>query len=402
MSKIKRDPRVLEKDLSDPVPVPSSGIDHAVEIMRSGRLFRYGEFEGGVSEVASLEREFADYMGSRYAVAMNSCGSTMFIALKCAGVKPQDRVLVNAFTLAPVPGAIEHAGAQPVFVQCTDGCRVDLDDLEQKARAGAKAYLMSHMRGHIADMDSVTDICLRHGITLIEDCAHTMGAKWDGRRSGSFGAIACFSLQSFKHVNAGEGGILITDDEDVAARAILYSGSYMLYGQNGTPPPELVFERHKFTTPNFSMRMQELTAALARPQIAMLDERAARWQRSYDMLAGLFSKIPQVKVPSRPEKEEFVPSSIQFSMTGLAADEIEAVLATCRKRGVDIKWFGRQTPIGFTSTWQHWRYVEQEQLLPETVQMLAALCDMRIPLSLTDSDCQLIAEILADALRQAS
>jgi dTDP-4-amino-4,6-dideoxygalactose transaminase len=276
----------LDKDLSDPVSVPESSIERAVEIMRSGRLFRYGEFEGGISEVAALEREFADFMGSHYAVAMNSCGSTMFIALKCAGVKPGDKVLVNAFTLAPVPGAIEHAGAQPVFVQCTADCLVDLADLEHKAQAGAKAFLMSHMRGYIADMDAVTDICSRHGVILIEDCAHTMGAKWDGRRSGSFGAIACFSLQTFKHVNAGEGGILTTDDEDVAAQAILYSGSYMLYAQNGTPPIEAAFERHKYTTPNFSMRMQELTAALARPQIAMLGDRAARWRQSYDLLAG--------------------------------------------------------------------------------------------------------------------
>jgi len=398
MSKDRQDPPSLKTDLSEPVPVPAAAIDHAVEVIRSGRLFRYGEFRGGASETAMLEREFAEYMDRRYAVAMNSCGSTMFIALKCAGVRPGDKVLVNAFTLAPVPGAIEHAGAQPVFVQCGDDCRVDLEDLEKQAAQSARVFLMSHMRGHIADMEAVVSICSRHGVTLIEDCAHTMGARWDGRRSGSFGAIACFSLQSFKHVNAGEGGILVTDDEDVAARAILYSGSYMLYGQNGTPPPEAAFERHELTTPNFSMRMQELTAALARPQIAMLDSRAERWCESYELLGRLFSEIPQVVVPERPEKEEFVPSSIQFSITGLDDGEIEAVLEECSKRGVDIKWFGRQTPLGFTSTWKHWRYVEEEQPLPETERMLAALCDMRIPLSLTEEDCRLIADILRDAV----
>jgi len=388
----------LERDLSDPVTVPAAAIERAAKIMRSGRLFRYGEFEGGVSEVAALEREFAGYLGRRFSVAMNSCGSTLFIALKCAGVKPGDRVLTGAFTLAPVPGAIEHAGAQPVFVQCKADCTIDLEDLEKKSREGAQAFLMSHMRGHLAEMETVKEICELHSIILIEDCAHTMGAKWNGRHSGTFGEIACFSLQTFKHINAGEGGLLVTDDEDVAARAILYSGSYMLYPQNGTPPPEEVFERHKYTTPNFSMRMQELTAALARPQISMLEERAVQWRRSYDILAELFAAIPHIEVPARPCQEDFVPSSIQFSITGVDTGIIEVVLKACKARGVDIKWFGRHTPLGFTSTWQHWQFVKEKQSLPETDHMLAALCDMRIPVNLTMEDCQLIADIVNDAI----
>lgn len=365
-------------------------------------MFRYGEFEGGVSEVARLEREFADYMGSNFAAAMNSCGSTMFVALKCAGVNAGDRVLVNAFTLAPVPGAIEHAGAEPVFIECSDGYRMDLDDLERRAACGARVLLMSHMRGHIADMDRASEICAGHDILLIEDCAHTLGASWNGKLSGSFGDIACFSLQTFKHINAGEGGILTTDDEDIAAKAILYSGSYMLYEQNGARPPLEVFERHKEHIPNFSLRMHEVTAAVARPQIKLLKERSAKWNTHYALLARLFTDIPHVEVPRRPDKEDFVPSSIQFSLTGLGPSKIEKCIDACKKRGVNIKWFGGSTPVGFTSTWEHWRYVENRQNLPETRRMLEALCDMRIPLTLTDEDCRVVADILADAVRQAA
>jgi dTDP-4-amino-4,6-dideoxygalactose transaminase len=392
----------FDRDLSEPVPVPERGIERAVEIMRSGRLFRYGEFRGGESEVAALEREFADYLGCTYAVAMNSCGSTLFIALKCAGVDPGDRVLVNAFTLAPVPGAIEHAGGHAVFVECRDDYTVDLDDLERQARRGARAFLLSHMRGHIADMDAVTEICNSNRVLLIEDCAHTLGARWDGRLSGTFGAMACFSLQTFKHINAGEGGILITNDADAAARAILFSGSYMLFGQNGARPAEDVFERHKYTTPNFSMRMQELTAALARPQIGMLEQRSAAWRERYGWLASEFARIPQVALPARGEKEDFVPSSIQFSLVDMPPEAIATALADCKDRGVDIKWFGRSEPMGFTSTWRDWRYVGDSQALPETGRMLASLCDMRIPLSLARKDCRLIADILADSLARAT
>ncbi len=392
---------MLKKDLSEPVPIPQAGIDRALEIMQDGRLFRYGEFKGGASEAACLEREFADYMGCRFAVAMNSCGSTMFVALKCAGVKAGDRVLVNAFTLAPVPGAIEHAGADPVFVECSDGYRMDLDDLERRADCGARVLLMSHMRGHIADMERVSRICADHGLLLIEDCAHTLGAKWNGKLSGSYGDIACFSLQTFKHINAGEGGILATDDADIAAQAILYSGSYMLFAQNGARPPLDVFERYKEHIPNFSMRMSELTAAVARPQIGLLKERSRQWNTLYAVLEDRFNRIPQVAVPARPDKEAFVPSSIQFSLTGLGSSEIESVIDTCRNQGVDIKWFGGATPVGFTSTWEHWRYVTHQQALPRTRHMLEALCDMRIPLSLTDHDCRVIAGLLADAIRNA-
>ena len=116
---------------------------------------------------------------------------------------------------------------------------MDLDDLERQAAATrARYFLMSHMRGHIADMDRAVGICSRFGIALIEDCAHTMGAKWASRYSGTFGDIGCFSTQTYKHINSGEGGLLVTDDARVAAKAILYSGSYMFYDRHTARPDD--------------------------------------------------------------------------------------------------------------------------------------------------------------------
>ena len=130
------------------------------------------------------------------------------MALKAAGIKPGDAVLSNCFTLAPVPGAIAHAQARPVLVDVADDYTFDLDDLDRKAAAsGAKTLLLSHMRGHIYDMDRLTEICLRHGVQVIEDCAHTMGALWRGKATGIWGRAGCFSLQSYKHANSGEGGL---------------------------------------------------------------------------------------------------------------------------------------------------------------------------------------------------
>ncbi len=387
----------LQRDLSEPAPVPEAGIRRAMEIVRGGRLSRYGEFGGHRSEVAALERDFARHMGSPYALAVNSCGSALNIALRCAGVKAGDRVLLNAFTLAPVPGAIVHAGAEPLYVECDDNYLIDLDDLERKAGRGSKILLLSHMRGHIADMQSVTAICRRHGLTLIEDCAHTLGARWDGTPSGRFGMFGCFSLQAYKHINAGEGGLLITDDADAAARAVLYAGSYMLYGQNGAAPDADVFRRHRESIPNLSCRMSEVTAALARPQIGLLAERGRDWNRSYRRLAESFSAIDAVVVPERDAREDYVASSIQFSLAGLSTHQISAAVDRCASRGVPIKWFGDACPRGFTATFEHWRYVQRPRL-ERTRAMLERLCDMRIPLSLTAADCTSIAEILAEAI----
>ncbi|MDX1786365.1 MAG: aminotransferase class I/II-fold pyridoxal phosphate-dependent enzyme, partial [Roseovarius sp.] len=155
-------------------PIPEEGIAAALEVMRSGRLHRYNLAPGEVGEAALLEREFAAYTGARYALAVASGGYAMATALRAIGVGPGDKVLTNAFTLAPVPGAIASVNAVPVFVGVTEGLTIDLNDLAAKADQSS-VLMLSHMRGHLADMDRLLQICKAAGITVIEDCAHTMG-----------------------------------------------------------------------------------------------------------------------------------------------------------------------------------------------------------------------------------
>ncbi len=392
----------LAIDLSQPPSIPESGIERAVEVLRSGWLHRYGETLGDRSEVSLLEEEFAASVGARYCVAMNSCGSTMFLALLCSGVKPGDKVLMNAFTLAPVPGAIAHAGAEHVLVDITPDLTIDLDDLERKARAsGARHLLLSHMRGHIADMTALSALAARLDLTVIEDCAHTMGAFWAGKSTGTFGKAGCFSLQAYKHVNGGEGGLLVTEDEDIAARAILYSGSYMLYTQHRLRPSDTVFDRWKHVTPNYSMRMSNLVAAIARPQVAMLPERALVWNDRHDRLAMALARVPGIRLPQRAQAEAYVQSSIQFRVTGLEEIAFHSFLDACRRRGVYLKWFGNEEPQGYTSLSGQWGYLAHPHTPPNTMDTLVRLCDMRIPLTLPQEACETIAVIIADALQQA-
>lgn len=392
------DPR-LDLDLSLPGAIPEEGVQRAIEVMRAGKLHRYGEDRTGVPEATALEQDYAAYIGKKYCAAINSCGASMFVALKSVGVGHGDKVLMNAFTLAPVPGAVEHAGAQPVFVEIDETYKINLNDLDKKAASsGAKVLLLSHMRGHICDMEALMVIAKRHGLTVIEDCAHTMGAKWNGKFTGTFGAIGCFSLQSFKHANAGEGGLLVTDDPDIAAKAILYSGSYMLYAQHKARPGLEYFEKYRGRIPNFSLRMSNLTAAVGRPQIALLAERSAVWNDRYRRLAGGLGRIQNIRIPPRPPKEQYVMSSIQFSVKGRSAAEMERFLDACAARGVFVKWFGRAEPVGFTSVHEHWEYVMEKQNLPQSERVLREVCDMRIPLALPLDSCDTIVAVIRHCL----
>ena len=319
-------------------PIPEEGIAAALEVLRSGRLHRYNLAPGETGEVAALEREFATYCGARHALAVTSGGYALACALRALGVGPGDRVLTNAFTLAPVPGAIASVGAQPVFVGVTEGLTIDLADLAARAD-GAGVLMLSHMRGHLADMDALMDICDARGVTVIEDCAHTMGAAWRGIPSGRWGRVGCFSTQTYKHMNSGEGGFLVTDDDEVMARAVILSGSYMLYARHGTVPPEEAFEQVKYDTPNVSGRMDHLRAAILRPQLRALDDQCDRWTARYRVVEAGLRGTPGLTLVARPESERFVGSSIQFLLLDWEGGAVEEVLRRCAARGVELKWF---------------------------------------------------------------
>jgi dTDP-4-amino-4,6-dideoxygalactose transaminase len=377
-------------------PIPDAAIEAALGVLRSGRLHRYNTIAGEVAEAALLEREFADLMGAKYCLAVASGGYALATALRAAGLMPGDLVLTNAFTLAPVPGAIANAGGVPVFVDVTEALVIDLGHLEAMiARTGAKFLMLSHMRGHICDMDRLMAICDGAGVKVIEDCAHTMGARWNGVLSGRHGIAACYSTQTYKHINSGEGGLLISDESDLMARATILSGSYMLYARHGAGPDEAVYDDIRLDTPNCSGRMDNLRAAILRPQLRDLDRQCARWNDRYRAVEEGLRNTPGLKVIDRPAQEDFVGSSIQFLLPGFGPDRIRAVMAACAARGVELKWFGAEDPVAFTSRYTSWRYAP-EQSLPQTDRVLDALMDMRLPLTFSIEDCRLIASIIRD------
>jgi len=393
---------IFEKPFTQQEAIPEAGIERAVAILRSGRLHRYNTLPDETAEAALLEREYAAHIGQSYCLACTSGGYALHIALKAAGLEPGEPVLSNAFTLAPVPGAIDNAGGKPVLVEIDRNYCVDLDHLETKMRESkARFFMLSHMRGHIADMDAVAALCQRHGVTLIEDCAHTMGAYWNGRKSGTFGKVACFSTQTYKHLNSGEGGLLTTNDDEVIARAIIYSGSYMLYERHGTVPAAETFADIRLDTPNYSGRMDNLRAAILRAQLPLLEENCARWNARYRALENRLAMNSHIQLPQRVSRETYVGSSLQFRVEELGPDQVGRFIDGCGARGVELKWFGGAEPHGFTSRYDSWRYIGETQHLPNTLVILATTFDLRIPLTFDLDDMELIGSIIDDEVREA-
>jgi dTDP-4-amino-4,6-dideoxygalactose transaminase len=373
-------------------PIPDEAIAAANAVMQSGRLHRYNTSGDEIAEAALLEEEFAAMVGAKYCLAVASGGYAMTTALRASGVRHGDKVLTNAFTLAPVPGAIAAVGGVPVFVGVTEDLVIDLDDLAAKL-VQAKILVLSHMRGHICDMERLMGICDAAGVTVIEDCAHTMGAAWNGVPSGRWGRFGCYSTQTYKHINSGEGGLLIGDGAEDMARAIMLSGSYMLFEKHRAAPPPETFAQIKYETPNNSGRMDNLRAAILRPQLRNLAKQAKRWNSRYSVLEQGLAATPGLRLIMRPEKEQFVASSFQFLLLDWAGDAVAAVLDRCAVRGVELKWFGGSEPKGFTSRYDSWRYAPSEPM-PATDRVLAGVIDMRLPLTFSEEDCALIARII--------
>ncbi len=378
-------------------PIPEDAIAAAVAVMQGGRLHRYNvQSPEELSESALLEIEFARYQQQPYCLACASGGYALQLAMRAWGLQTGEPVLTNAFTLSPVPGAIHAVGGKPVLVETTSELVIDLEHLQHMIKeTGARLLLLSHMRGHLADMDALCDLLQQHSVALIEDCAHTMGASFNGQKSGTHGVMACFSTQTYKHINSGEGGLLTSGEDELMAKAIVLSGSYMLYERHPAAPPLPVFDRIKLQTPNCSGRMDNLRAAILRPQLSQLDNNAQRWNERHDAFSqALEHNSNSIRLPLRHPLAYEVPSSIQFSIDRFTDDDNQRFLDTCMSRGVELKWFGAAAPAAYTSRYDSWDYMDHRPL-PQTDAVLSRLYDCRLPLTFSVDDCSTIGTVIS-------
>ena len=373
-------------DVYQAEPIPAAAREEIERLLQSGDLFRYTAPEG--APVARLEAEFAEHLGVRYALAVSSCSAALFLAMKALDLPRGARVLIPAFTFAAVPSAVVHADCVPVLVEVGESLRIDLDDFHAKLD-GADAVLISHMRGHTSDMDAIMAACAAKGIPVIEDAAHSLGTTWSGRNIGTIGKIGCFSFQSYKLVNAGEGGMFVTDDPELAARAIIMSGAYE-HNWKKHPGLQNSFLHWQNKLPLYNMRMQNLSAAVIRPQIPEIAARVAAGQRGHDRVAEQLMEHPWFDVPPALPQEVRAPDSLQFLLRGFDSDEsAQAFQEAAARRGVKVQVFGLSKDNA--RAYWNWQFLGDLPDLPKTRAMLMRACDLRIPTRLTEAELDAIA-----------
>ena len=375
-------------DVYQAEPIPAAARAEIERLLQTGDLFRYTAAEG--APVARLEAEFAAFLGTRYALAVSSCSAALFLALKALDLPRGARVLIPAFTFAAVPSAVVHADCVPVLVEVGETLRIDLDDFHAKLDDTIAAVLISHMRGHTSDMDAIMAACDARGIPVIEDAAHSLGTLWSGRNIGTIGKIGCFSFQSYKMVNAGEGGMFVTDDPAIAARAVIMSGAYE-HNWKKHPGLQNSFHHWQNRLPLYNLRMQNLSAAVIRPQIPEIAARVAAGRRGHD---------PWFAVPPALPQEERAPDSLQFMLRGFDSDDsARAFQAAAARHGVSVQVFGLSKDNA-RAFW-NWQFLDDLPELPKTRAMLMRACDLRLPTRLTEAELDSIAEGLIAAASEA-
>lgn len=382
----------LAPNVYDAEPIPAAARAEIERLLCSGDLFRYTC--AGDSPVALLEQEFAEALGAKYALAVASCSAALFLSLKALDLPRDARVLIPAFTFAAVPSSVVHAECVPVLVEVKDNYRIDMDDFEAKLTGDISAILISHMRGHTSDMDAIMGLAFAHDIPVIEDAAHSLGTKWNGRNIGTIGKIGCFSFQSYKLLNAGEGGILITDDPDIIARAVIMSGAYE-HNWKKHPVLQDRFAHWQNRLPLYNTRLNNLSAAIIRPQLAEIPRRVKDGRRNHDYVAHRLNATDWLHVPDPLGPEIRAPDSIQFNLIGFSDAEAHAYAKAAEARGVKVQIFGLSDDNA-RAFW-NWQFLGETPDLPQTRAMLMRACDARLPARLKRADCDLVAAALTGA-----
>lgn len=388
-------------NVHDAEPIPESARAEIDRLLQSGDLFRYTAHED--APVALLETEFAKMMGAKYALAVASCSAALFLSLKALDLPRNTKVLIPAFTFAAVPSSVVHADCTPVLVEVQDNYRIDMTDFEAKLTPDVGAVIISHMRGHTSDMDAIMRLCDAAEIPVIEDAAHSLGTRWHGRKIGTIGKIGCFSFQSYKMLNAGEGGILITDDAELAARAVIMSGAYehnwkkhkTPRGENSTDLED-AFARWQNKLPLYNTRLSNLSAAVIRPQLGELDRRVTDGLRNHDYVAAKLEKSPWISVPAPLVPETRAPDSIQFNLIDVTDDETRAFQEAAKSRGVSVQVFG-MSEDNARAFW-NWQFIGDQGPLPKTRAMLSRACDTRLPVRLKKPELDFIADAITAAI----
>jgi len=379
---------------SIPVARPSFGPEEEqalVEALRSGWVTQG-------PRVTEFEREFAKYVGAPHAVAVSSCTTALHLSLRAAGVKPGDEVLCPSLSFIATANAIIHAGARPVFVD-VDRCTYNMDpaSMEPAITARTKAILAVHQIGLPAALAEIGQIAKRHSLLVIEDAACAIGAEYQGRRIGlPHSTMACFSFHPRKILTTGEGGMITTADEEVAARLRRLRQHAMTVSDVARHSATRV-TIESYDEVGYNYRMTDLQAAVGLVQLQRLPEMLARRRALALRYSSQLSKLRWLVTPREPAECRHNFQSYMIRLRDGAPITRDELMVDLLNRGIStrrgIMAIHRELP---------YRSSEWEAKLPAT--NLAADSTIILPLfhDMTDGEQDYVIESVTEAVDRSS
>lgn len=382
-----------------------------LNVLDKKRVFRY--FPEGLedSESSALENEYKSFLDTNYALAVNSGTSALICALIAAGVGPGDEVIIPAYTWVATAAAVTIANAVPVLAEIDASLTLDPLDLEKRISPRTKAIIVVHMRGISAAMDEIMTIARKHKIKVIEDAAQANGGTYGGQMLGSIGDLGCFSLQQSKIITTGEGGMLVTNSEELWQRAVLY--------HDGAGYQFRFIERKISAFPGQNYRITELQAALSLGQLEKMPGMLKKTQSTKKLLVGRLKDIKQIELSPIFGTERDLGVSLIFYVSetiqaetvakALTAEGIPATQvydAQANDQHIYLNWeflMEKQDPWGGSYPWTSPLYKSSmeysAQSCPFTLQLLSRGVQIHLNHLVTAADIDDIVVALNKVLR---
>ena len=361
-------------------------IAEVVDSLRSGWI-------GTGPKVGRFEAMLAEYVGAPHARCVSSCTAALILALQVHGIGRGDEVLVPAMTFVASANAVEHSGATPVLVDSRPGTGlIDLDAAEAAVTARTRAIMPVHLAGRPVDMDALSRLADRHGLIVIEDAAHAIGAEWHGRRIGAFGNLAAFSFYVTKNISTAEGGAVITDSSELAeaierlALHGLSAGAWQRFSDSG-------FRHYEVQQPGYKFNMTDLQAAMGLHQLPQLDtwidRRAELWERYDTLLDGLPLQTPPAAEPGTRHARHLYQVLVGADAP-LSRDELIEAL-TRRRIGTGVHYRGVHL---------HPYYRDRYALTPEHFPVATDISERTVSLPLSPKVTEVDQDDVVAALRE--
>ena len=295
-------------------------IQEVVQTLRSGWL-------GTGPKVEKFQSMFQNYIGSRYALALNSCTAALHLAMIVVGVRPGDEVITTPLTFCATANSIIHSGAKPVFVDVErETMNIDPDAIEEAITPRTKAIIPVHFAGRPCNMDRIMEIAKRHDLIVIEDAAHCIEGWYHGKKIGNIGDLTCFSFYVTKNVVTGEGG-MVTSNHEVWANKIKMYGLHGMSEDAWLRYSDKGFKHYQVIYPGFKYNMTDIQASLGIHQLKRIDQYLNRrneiWKAYDDAFADLPLILPAPQEPNAVHARHLYTVLIDTSKTNMTRDEIQ-------------------------------------------------------------------------------